>query len=118
MAVNNIQAPRDQNYVPAALFEIDGSPGQVMPGQIDELTGRILVDNSGGGGTTFRTDTFTSTNGQTAFTSSQNVSSTIYFSLNGSIQRPNSDYTVSGNTATLNNAIPSGVDVIWVYVTA
>lgn len=45
------EAPRDQNFVPAALFEIDGSPGSVMPGQIDQVTGRILVDLPGGGGT-------------------------------------------------------------------
>lgn len=46
-----MEAPRDQNYVPSALFEIDGQPGQVMPGKIDETTGRILVDTSGGTGT-------------------------------------------------------------------
>lgn len=45
-----MEAPRDENFVPAALFEIDGQPGEVMPGQIDELTGRILVDATGGGG--------------------------------------------------------------------
>lgn len=44
-------APRDENFVPAALFEIDGSPGEVMPGQIDEATGRILVDSASGTGT-------------------------------------------------------------------
>lgn len=38
-------APRDSNFVPAALFQIDGSArGQLMAGQIDEVTGRILVD--------------------------------------------------------------------------
>ena len=37
-------SPRDNNYVPAALFEVDGAPGTVMPGQIDEATGRVLVD--------------------------------------------------------------------------
>lgn len=42
-------APRDDNFVPASLFEIDGSSGEVMPGQIDQITGRILVDLTGGG---------------------------------------------------------------------
>lgn len=40
-------APRDDNFVPTALFEVVTMPGQVMPGQIDEITGRILVDVSG-----------------------------------------------------------------------
>lgn len=44
-------APRDENNVPTALFEIDGSDRLVMPGQIDQSTGRILVDSAGGGGT-------------------------------------------------------------------
>jgi len=44
-------APRDDNHVPAALFEVDGQPGNVMPGQINQVTGRILVSGIGGGGT-------------------------------------------------------------------
>ncbi len=41
-------APRDANRIPTALFEISTEPGFVMPGQINEFTGRILVDASGG----------------------------------------------------------------------
>lgn len=44
-------APRDNNFVPATLFEKDGVPGEVMPGKIDEVTGRILVDSAAGSGT-------------------------------------------------------------------
>ncbi len=44
-------APRDSNFVPAALFEIDGSNREFMPGQIDEATGRILTTAAGGSGT-------------------------------------------------------------------
>ena len=44
------EAPRDENRVPTALFEVDGSPGTVEPGQIDQATGRILVDLATGGG--------------------------------------------------------------------
>ncbi len=47
--MSSIDAPRDDNFVPAALFEIEGSNREVMPGQIDQVTGRILVDSSGGG---------------------------------------------------------------------
>lgn len=48
MADENI-LPRDQNHVATAGFESSSTPGLVLPGQIDEITGRILVDNSGGG---------------------------------------------------------------------
>jgi hypothetical protein len=43
--------PKDQNYIRAAGFESSSTPGLVMAGQIDEVTGRILVDSAGGGGT-------------------------------------------------------------------
>ncbi|MDE2015933.1 MAG: hypothetical protein KGI72_05420 [Patescibacteria group bacterium] len=43
----NSNAPRDDNFIPAALFEVDGVPGEVMPGQIDQTTGRILTDQAG-----------------------------------------------------------------------
>lgn len=42
--------PSDQNFVRAAGFESSSTPGLVMAGQIDEVTGRILVDNAGSGG--------------------------------------------------------------------
>jgi hypothetical protein len=46
------EAPRDGNFVPTALFQIDGEArGQLMAGQIDQATGRILVDNTAGSGT-------------------------------------------------------------------
>lgn len=41
--------PKDQNYIRAVGFESDTTPGLVLAGQIDEATGRILVDNAGGG---------------------------------------------------------------------
>lgn len=43
--------PRDDNHVPAAGFESTSTPGLVLPGQINEVTGRILTSMSGGGGT-------------------------------------------------------------------
>jgi len=42
--------PSDQNFIRAAGFET--STGEVMAGQIDELTGRILVDAATGSGVT------------------------------------------------------------------
>lgn len=44
------EAPRDQNHVPTALFESSSNPGVTFPGQIDENTGRILVESSAGSG--------------------------------------------------------------------
>lgn len=44
--------PRDQNHITAAGFESSSTEGLVLPGQIDEDTGRILVDSAGGGGGT------------------------------------------------------------------
>lgn len=48
----NEDAYRDGNFVTAAMFHIDGaSRNNLMMGQIDQSTGRILVDNAGGSGT-------------------------------------------------------------------
>lgn len=45
-------APRDGNFVPTAIFQIDGGArGELMAGQIDQATGRILTDSAGGSGT-------------------------------------------------------------------
>jgi hypothetical protein len=42
-------APRDGNFVPATLFQIDGAArGQLMSGHIDQATGRILVESASG----------------------------------------------------------------------
>lgn len=43
------QAPRDENFVPTALFESSTTPGLTLSGKIDQTTGRILVDGSAGG---------------------------------------------------------------------
>lgn len=43
------EAPRDQNHVPSALFESSSTPGLTIPGQINQSTGRVLVDAAGGG---------------------------------------------------------------------
>lgn len=43
------QAPRDENFVPTALFESSTTAGLTLPGKIDQTTGRILIDGSAGG---------------------------------------------------------------------
>ena len=45
--MSNVNFPRDDNAVPTAGFAIQGATQFVAPGQIDQLTGRILVDISG-----------------------------------------------------------------------
>jgi len=44
-----MQAPRDENFVPAMLFV--GSDGETYPVEGDEATGRLFVDVAGGSGT-------------------------------------------------------------------
>lgn len=57
------EAPRDQNHVPTALFESSSTPGLTLPGRIDEITGRVLVDNSGGGSGTVTSVSVVTANG-------------------------------------------------------
>jgi len=113
-------APRDANAVPTALFESSTVPGQTLSGQIDQTTGRILVDASVSGSviaTHFQTDTFTATNNQTIFTASQsNPLYNMYVSENGAIQTPSSDYSTSTNTLTLSSGVPSGTIILWQYI--
>ncbi len=42
-------SPRDQNHIPALILESSSSPGVVISAKGDELTGRLLVDLTGGG---------------------------------------------------------------------
>lgn len=44
------QAPRDQNFVPAVLFESSTVSGTTITGKIDQATGRILTTAAGGVG--------------------------------------------------------------------
>jgi len=56
-----MDAKRDQNHVTSMLFV--GSDGLTYPVEGDEATGRILVDNSGGGSGTVTSVSVTSANG-------------------------------------------------------
>lgn len=121
----NVNAKHDDNSVPTALFAQQGATSFVAPGQIDQITGRILVDLSGGGSVAgaLQTDIFTATTNQTVFNASKTVAATIYLSVNGVIQTPsNVDpsgyYTVTGNTATFSSGQIVGSIVIWTYATS
>ena len=111
-------APRDDNAVPTAIFENSSVPGQTLSGQIDQTTGRILVDVAGSGtviSTSMQKDVFTSTNSQVTFITSKTLVYDFYMSVSGSIQTPSTDYSIVGGNYVLNSGIPSGCAVILLY---
>ncbi len=110
-------ASRDGNRITTLLAVSSTDFETVVKVAADPVTHRLLTD-SAGISASLQTDTFTSTNGQTTFTASVTPVYTIYFSVNGSIQRPSTNYTVTGSNAVLSSGIPSGNDVIWVYTTS
>lgn len=113
------RALRDKNFVPSATFEVDQAPGTVMAGQIDQTTGRILVDATGiSVAAALQKDTFTSTNNQTTFPATKTIAFDIFISVNGSIQFPSTDYSIVGGSYVLNSGIPSGCAVILMYATS
>ncbi len=112
----SVNASRDQNRVTTLLAV--SSVDLVTPVKVaaDPTTHRLLVDIAISA--SLQTDTFTSTNNQTTFTASVTPVYTLYLSVNGAIQRPSTDYTVSGSNAVLTSGIPAGNNVIWLYTTA
>lgn len=112
------QASRDQNFVPTLLGVSSVDLTTPTTVAVNPTTHRVLVSLAGGIATILQTDVFTSTNNQTLFTASQTVAYTIFLSVNGAIQTPTTDYTVTGNAASLVSGIPSGNAVVWVYSTA
>ena len=108
----NVNAPRDDNAVPTAVFAQQGATNLVAPGQIDQITGRILVDVTGG------VSISTSTLNQEVPSGTVNGVNTVFTVLNvpifmevsgqimvSSVQNPaNYGYTLSGLTVTFVNA--------------
>ena len=120
----NVNAKHDDNSVSSAIFVQEAAQTTVAPGQIDQITGRILVDlDSAPISGSLQTDVFVATANQTAFTASLSVAATVYLSVNGQIITPsnvdpNGYYTVSGGVATLSSGAVVGSIVIWCYATA
>ena len=120
----NVNAPRDNNSIPTALFAQQGSVTTVAPGQIDQTTGRILVDASGASvAAALQTDIFVSTANQTVFTSSLTMAAIIYVSVQGVIQTPNNVdpsgyYTATSSTVTFSSGQVIGSIVILCYATS
>lgn len=80
--------PNDQNFVRAAGFESSSTAGLVMAGQIDEITGRILVDSAGGGSGTVTSVSVVTANGfyGTVATSTTTPAITLGTSVTGIIK--------------------------------
>ena len=100
-------APRDSNFVPASLFEIDGSSGSVMAGQIDQVTGRILVDSAGGGSGTVTDVSVASSNGfaGTVATSTTTAVITLQTTINNPVIGGNGTALVSTTTTGLGSTV-------------
>ena len=97
-------ALKDGNSVASAIFESSTQPGVILRGKIDPLTGRVLVDASGGmGGTLTWYDVTGTINGVNAsFTIPVSPASGIILNLAGQTQVDTVWYTVSGSTITYN----------------
>ena len=112
-----MQTPRDDNFVPALLAtsNVDGvTPVKVYA---DPTTHRLLTDVAAIANL-LQTDIYTSTNLQTTFTPTKTPAYTIYLSINGAIQTPSTDYSLTGGNYVLTNPIPAGNSVVVVYSTS
>ena len=117
--MSNYNAPHDDNSVPTAVFAQQGATQFVAPGQINQITGRILVDMSGGTviSTSMQKDQFSATNNQTTFIPSKTPVFDFYMSVNGAIQTPSTDYSIVGGDYVLNAGVPQSSIVILLYST-
>lgn len=116
-------ASRDQNFVPTMLgvSSVDLSTPTTVA--VNPTTHRVLVDLSGGVAGLMQKDLFVATDQQKIFTATLTVAFDFYFSINGAIQTPTTDYTLVGGVATLTagsypNGVPAGSSIIWVYATS
>lgn len=108
-------ASRDTNSVPTllAVSNVDGISPVLL--WADPTTHRLLVQLTSLA-SVLNTDSFIATNGQSVFNAtSPNIAGTIYVAVNGLIDTPTTDYSVSGTTLTLSTGVPAGTQVTWEY---
>ena len=105
----NVNFPRDDNAVPTAGFAIQGATQFVAPGQIDQVTGRILVDVAGGINN-FAINEIVSGSG-TSFTLAHTpVSGTVAVYGQGQRLYPTTDYSILGaNITTVNSWVATQI---------
>lgn len=113
-------ASRDGNFVPTLLGVSSVDLKTPTTVAVNPTTHRVLVDLSGGIAGLMQKDIFTATDQQTAFTATATVAFDFYFTINGVIQTPTTDYTVLAGVATLTpgsypNGVPANTSVIWLY---
>lgn len=110
-------AKRDQNRIPVLIgvSSVDGIT--IVPPYVDPITNRLLVDLSGLASHIQR-DQFTATNAQTQFTATKTVVADFLVIVNGQPQTPGGsyDYSITGNVLTLNQGVPLGLQVLWIYL--
>lgn len=101
-------ALKDGNSVASAIFESSTSPGIILRGQIDQITGRILVDSSSSSGISLLTATGTKNGLNTAFTFIQEP--TVIVSDNATY-RVNFGWTWNAGTSTATMSIAPSYDI-------
>lgn len=113
------QASRDENFVTTLLGVSSSDLKTPVTVAVNPVTHRVLVDLSGVA-SMMQKDIFVATDQQTTFTASQTVAYDFYFSINGAVQTPTTDYTVAAGVATLTNAsypngVPANSSIVWLY---
>ena len=106
MAAQN--ALKDGNSVASAIFESSTTPNLILRGQIDQITGRVLVDVVGGVGNTFVYNEVLSGSG-TSFTFATAPITGLYaIFANGQRLTPTVDFTISGGNVTTVDSFAAG----------
>ncbi len=109
-ASDNYQAIRDQNRVPVAQGQSNVDSSQTLPFLLDHVTGRLLVDSSGGSATIYAETPSGLINGSnTTYTTAHTMTTVIAFAINGQFLHPTSDYTFTGTTITFVTALPASL---------
>ncbi len=109
-----MDAPRDQNHVPTALGVSSTDGITTLPFEIDPITGRLLVDATGGGGITEITVTGTVDGSNKVFTCTQPtfvISDGIWFKTNDKQAIPVNNWTWVLGTLTLTGMAPPTSDI-------
>lgn len=113
-------ASHDSNFVPSLLGVSSVDLKTPITVAVNPTTHRVLVDMAGGISSLMQKDKFVATDQQTTFTASTTVAFDFYFSINGAIQTPTTDYTVVAGVATLTpgsypNGVPANSSIVWLY---
>ena len=91
-----MQAPRDENHVPAVLLESDSTPGTVITAKGDQSTGRLLVSVVSASTLSHESPVSGVANGSNlVFVFSNNIG---LLTLNGQVQQDGTDVVISPAT--------------------